>query len=87
MLDGWWIEGYEGDNGFAIGELRPSCRMIEMDRLDAESMYRVLSEEVIPALLRTRCGRNSSSLDCHDETLDREPGAAIQQRSNGGRLC
>src|SRR4029079_14520269 len=21
VLDGWWIEGYEGDNGFAIGGL------------------------------------------------------------------
>jgi glycogen phosphorylase len=50
VLDGWWIEGYEGDNGFAIGGLSdlPDAEMAQIDRLDAESMYRVLSEEVIP---------------------------------------
>jgi len=47
VLDGWWLEGYEGDNGFAIGD--PSeVGDEEMDRQDAESMYRVLSEEIIP---------------------------------------
>ena len=46
VLDGWWIEGYDGDNGFAIGDLS-QLPDGEMDRTDAESMYRVLSEEVI----------------------------------------
>jgi starch phosphorylase len=46
VLDGWWIEGYDGDNGFAIGDLSRLSDN-ELDRLDAESMYRVLSEEVI----------------------------------------
>jgi starch phosphorylase len=48
VLDGWWIEGYESDNGFAIGGLN-ELQDAEMDRLDADSMYRVLSEELIPA--------------------------------------
>jgi len=50
VLDGWWIEGYEGDNGFAIGNLSqlPDAELAQIDRLDADSMYRVLSEEVIP---------------------------------------
>jgi starch phosphorylase len=47
VLDGWWLEGYDGDNGFAIGDLSETSDA-EMDRQDAESMYRVLSEEVIP---------------------------------------
>jgi starch phosphorylase len=47
VLDGWWIEGYDGDNGFAIGDVS-QLPDSEMDRLDAESMYRVLAEEVIP---------------------------------------
>jgi starch phosphorylase len=46
VLDGWWLEGYDGDNGFAIGDLA-EVTDDEMDRQDAESMYRVLSEEVI----------------------------------------
>jgi glycogen phosphorylase len=47
VLDGWWLEGYESDNGFAIGDLSDT-NDVEMDRQDAESMYRVLSEEIIP---------------------------------------
>src|SRR2546430_2134719 len=47
VLDGWWLEGYDGDNGFAIGDLSETSEA-EMDRLDAESMYRVLTDEVIP---------------------------------------
>lgn len=47
VLDGWWLEGYDGDNGFAIGdlsELTPEAA----DRSEAESMYRILAEEVVP---------------------------------------
>lgn len=47
VLDGWWLEGYDGDNGFAIGDLTATAED-EMDRLDAESMYRVLTDEVLP---------------------------------------
>jgi starch phosphorylase len=47
VLDGWWHEGYDGDNGFAIGDLSEVSDG-EMDCQDAQSMYRVLSEEIIP---------------------------------------
>jgi starch phosphorylase len=46
VLDGWWLEGYDGDNGFAIGDLA-EVGAAEMDRQDAESMYRVLADEII----------------------------------------
>src|SRR2546430_17116758 len=47
VLDGWWLEGYDGDNGFAIGDLS-EVSDTEMDQEDSESMYRVLAEEVVP---------------------------------------
>ena len=47
VLDGWWLEGYDGDNGFAIGDLA-EVSDAQMDEQDAESMYRVLSEEILP---------------------------------------
>ena len=47
VLDGWWLEGYDGDNGFAIGDLS-EVGDTEMDQEDSESMYRVLAEEVVP---------------------------------------
>src|SRR5688500_1864287 len=48
VLDGWWLEGYDGTNGFAIGDAIAS-EPAEMDIADAESLYRVLEQEVVPA--------------------------------------
>jgi starch phosphorylase len=48
VLDGWWAEGFRGDNGWAIGDGHVDPDTAAQDRADAESLYRVLSEEVIP---------------------------------------
>ena len=48
VLDGWWAEGFRGDNGWAIGDGHVDLDTAAQDRADAESLYRVLSEEVIP---------------------------------------
>jgi len=48
VLDGWWIEGYDGTNGFAIGNAVESYESEDVDESDAESLYRVLEEEVVP---------------------------------------
>lgn len=45
VLDGWWLEGYDSDNGFAIGDLSELSEE-EADARDAESTYRVLADEV-----------------------------------------
>ncbi len=51
ILDGWWIEGDNGDNGFSIGVLQDDAEKSQetIDAEDAESLYRVLEKEVIPA--------------------------------------
>jgi starch phosphorylase len=48
ILDGWWFEAYDGTNGFAIGDGVDSGESSDVDALDAESLYRVLEEEVVP---------------------------------------
>lgn len=49
VLDGWWREGYDGKNGFAIGGDSHPDSIEEQDRLDSENLYRTLTEEVIPS--------------------------------------
>ena len=46
VLDGWWLEGFDGTNGFAIGGLS-EANDDEADRSDAASLYRTLEEEII----------------------------------------
>ncbi len=51
ILDGWWIEGYNEINGFSIGVLRDDEEKSQetIDAEDAESLYQVLENEIIPA--------------------------------------
>jgi starch phosphorylase len=50
VRDGWWYEGYQGANGWAIGgapeELADNSEA--RDVADAETIYRVLEEEIVP---------------------------------------
>jgi starch phosphorylase len=48
VLDGWWLEGYDGTNGFAIGNEVACVDGTEVDASDAESLYRVLEQQVVP---------------------------------------
>ena len=48
ILDGWWIEGYNGTNGFEIGAFDTEGVEEATDQEDAESLYRTLEETVIP---------------------------------------
>lgn len=47
ILDGWWIEGYNGKNGFSIGDLSEFTSDSEIDAIEAEALYRTLENEVI----------------------------------------
>lgn len=48
ILDGWWLEGYDGTNGFAIGNGVDNGDTVVIDAADAESLYRTLEQEVVP---------------------------------------
>ena len=48
ILDGWWREGYDGTNGFAIGEDAHADSVEQQDREDSANLFRALTEEVIP---------------------------------------
>ncbi len=45
-LDGWWFEAYDGMNGWAI---KPAPEGEDGDASDAEQLYKLLEEEVVPS--------------------------------------
>jgi starch phosphorylase len=47
ILDGWWPEGYDGTNGFAVPGSGHENHEIR-DARDREAIFRTLEEEVIP---------------------------------------
>jgi len=46
--DGWWPEGWDGDNGWMIGDGRVYTNQALQDQLDSETLYRLLEEDVVP---------------------------------------
>jgi len=48
ILDGWWREGFDRTNGFAIGEDSHPDSVEQQDRIDSAYLYKVLTQEVIP---------------------------------------
>jgi starch phosphorylase len=48
VRDGWWYEGYNGINGWAIGDEVEAYDPTVEDKSDAEALYRLLEEEIVP---------------------------------------
>lgn len=57
VLDGWWDEGYNGKNGWAIGpEIREGSPEVQ-DEVDIKSLYSILEQQVIPLYYAKPDGR------------------------------
>jgi starch phosphorylase len=48
VLDGWWYEAYDGTNGWAIHNGSQNPQAVDHDARDAEELYHLLEEKVIP---------------------------------------
>lgn len=61
VLDGWWAEGYNSENGWTIGNEEDYENYDIQDNEDSESMYRTLEKKIIP----TYYNKNESGIS-HD---------------------
>ena len=48
ILDGWWYEGFEKTNGWAIGDDTEYTNYELQDNADSQSIYNVLESDIIP---------------------------------------
>jgi starch phosphorylase len=48
VLDGWWCEGYGGDNGFAIGAGEEYTDLTYQDDVESRAIYDLLEQEIVP---------------------------------------
>ncbi len=56
VLDGWWAEGYNGANGWAIDSGQQHDDPWAQDAADAEALYRLLENEVVPLFYKRDAG-------------------------------
>jgi starch phosphorylase len=54
VMDGWWREGFNGLNGWSIGEDTDAVDPNQQDELDARSLYDTLENEIIPLYYSNR---------------------------------
>ncbi|GAB4280025.1 MAG: hypothetical protein Kow0068_04150 [Marinilabiliales bacterium] len=48
VLDGWWVEGYKENAGWALPEERTYQNQEFQDELDAETIYEIIENEIVP---------------------------------------
>jgi len=51
VFDGWWVEGYNGKNGWGFEGAEGTVDEVRDDR-DAEALYKILEDDVIPLYYR-----------------------------------
>ncbi len=52
VLDGWWVEGYQPDAGWALTNERTYDNQQFQDDLDAEIIYSILENEILPVFYK-----------------------------------
>jgi len=48
IMDGWWCEGFNGNNGWAIGHGEEYDDLEYQDEIESEALYNVLEKEIVP---------------------------------------
>lgn len=48
VTDGWWGEGYDGKNGWAIKPAPEGMDPVRRDREEAQTLYEILQDQVVP---------------------------------------
>jgi hypothetical protein len=82
ILDGWWADAYDGQNGFAIGHGETHSSIELHDATRCGSAGRRASRRGDSALLRPRPRRPAAEMDRADETRHPNSRLAVQRRSN-----
>ncbi len=48
ILDGWWVEGYDGENGWAIGAGEEYTDLTYQDDVESRATYDLIEQELVP---------------------------------------
>jgi starch phosphorylase len=82
VLDGWWGEGYEGDNGWAI---KPASALLDEPRRnheEARALYEILQDQVVPLYYR----RSSMGYSPEWISMAKRSIASVLPRFNAARM-
>ncbi len=81
-LDGWWAEAYAPELGWALGDGREHADIAALDATEAQQLYRLLEEQVIPCFYR----RNDKGLPVDWVSRMRESMGALTAQYSSNRM-
>jgi starch phosphorylase len=82
VLDGWWGEGYDGSNGWAIKPASPGLDDASRNRDEARTLYEILQDQVIPLYYN----RSSAGYSPEWVKLAKRSIASLMPRFNSSRM-
>jgi len=82
VLDGWWAEGYDGNNGWAIKPAAPTLDQAHRNREESRTLYELLQDQVIPMYY----DRDAAGYSPHWIALAKRSIASILPRYNATRM-
>ncbi|MCI0705637.1 MAG: alpha-glucan family phosphorylase [Planctomycetia bacterium] len=56
ILDGWWVEGYDGDNGWAIGAGEEYSDLLYQDEVESRALLDLIEQDIVPAFYKRDAG-------------------------------
>ena len=80
VLDGWWREGYDGDNGWSIGDEREYADLNVQDDADAFSLYTTLETQIVPRYYGSGTGPASWAHTVRDSIETVSPRFSMQRQ-------
>ncbi|HGX91962.1 MAG TPA: alpha-glucan family phosphorylase, partial [Candidatus Tenderia sp.] len=81
-LDGWWAEAYAPELGWALGDGQEHADIAAWDEAEAEQLYRVLEEEVVPCFYQ----RDENGIPLDWVSRMRESMARLTTRYSSNRM-
>ena len=82
VLDGWWDEGFDRDNGWAIKPAAETLDQAQRDKEESRTLYEILQDEVIPLYYK----RGTRSYSREWIRMAKRSIATILPRYNAGRM-
>lgn len=82
VTDGWWREGYDGHNGWAIKPASPALDAARRDAEEARTLYELLQDHVVPLYY----ARNSEGVPAGWVAMAKESMATVAPRFNSMRM-
>jgi len=81
-LDGWWVEAYAPELGWALGDGLEHADIAAWDADEAQQLYRILEDEVIPCFYR----RNEQGLPTDWVSRMRESMGCLTSQFSSNRM-